>query len=149
RGFTFEATKFGEGAVEVAEFGVGGAAEFDEGIAGERGLGGGKGGGVPIELLLAEIVGRERLPFRLPMACALPERFGDDVDTGTWGGRGGLMFIEEAVTELVERGGVFARENDGFGVEAELEGVPAGLLLTGFRTGTGGVLGVATVGVDL
>jgi hypothetical protein len=78
-----------------------------------------------------------------------PEIFGQLVDENVFGGVGGLMLGAERGAELVELGGIFAREYEGLGIETMLKGVAAGtsLGLGGLRAGR--ELRIGLVGGDL
>ncbi len=61
------------------------------------------------------------------------------------GGRGAEMGVVLG-GELGEGGGVFATDDEGFGMQAGLEGVHAGAGFAGLGAGAGGELGVAAIG---
>ena len=71
------------------------------------------------------------------------------LDEQSLSGTGGLVFVEKGVKELLELAGVLAWENAGFGGESVAKRVEADGGAPFGSARAGGVLGVATIGVDL
>ena len=89
--------------------------------------------------------------LRLDFAQAAEEPVGGDqgIDEDALFGSGGLEAFVVAGGESIEGGGVFATNDERFGVDAGLQGVlrRGSLAFSGARAG--GLSGIATVGLDL
>ena len=63
----------------------------------------------------------------------------------SFGGGGGLVFVEELAAVGFISGGIFGGKDDGLGGEAVAEGVEGRALFAGFGARAGGVLGVGVI----
>jgi hypothetical protein len=87
----------------------------------------------------------EQLGFQKRDAVETPGGVGEFLGELGFGGRGGLIFVEElAAMELVS-GGVLRGEDRGAAGEAVGEGVAGGALFTGGGAGSGGVESVGPI----
>ena len=143
-----DAAELGERAEEIALEGLLAAGDFVEG-AGTFGvldedLAEGKFGG-----LEGRQAGIEDLGFDAGKAALQPGGADEGLDELGFELGGGAELAVEVGGELFERGGVFAGDDKGLGVNAEFPGVAAGggLALDGVRAG--GELRVGSVGGDL
>ncbi len=78
-----------------------------------------------------------------------PMTVNEALDEDLLRGSAGLEFVEDVLAKLVEVGGGFEGEHDAGGRESVLQGVEASLGFAGGGAGSGGLLRVAAVRVDL
>ena len=136
-----------EGAVEGAAGGIDAPLELAEG-AGALGtdLAEGKVGVGFVEVLVGEI---PELGFGGAEAAEGPLAGDEFIDEEAGFGGGRVVVAVIFGGEGFEIGAVFGGEDLGFGVDAGFEGVEGGGGFAGGGDGSGGLLGVAAVGVDL
>ena len=98
------------------------------------------------ELGHAEI---EQTGFKRPHAAQTPGGHGHLLDEQGFGGTGGLVFGEKGIEQFPEFVGIFVGKDGGLGGESVAEGVERDGGATFGSARAGGVLGVATIGVEL
>ena len=89
------------------------------------------------------------LGFDAAEAAELPIGIDEGVGEKAREGRGGLKLLVVAGGDGLQFGRIFAGDDLGFGVDAGFERIEAGDGLPLRRAGAGGVLGVATIRLDL
>ena len=134
-------------AVEGTLDGIHAALEIDElkaGVAEDVAEGGGR-----VEVRGVGQLVLDELGFEYAEAAHEADGVDDGVEGVALVGGEGLMVFVVLGAESFERGGIFAGEQDGLGVDAGFEGIEAGAgpALGGARAG--GLLGVEAVGLDL
>src|SRR5579863_4827642 len=95
------------------------------------------------------IGGRERagedIRFEQRNAVETPGSVGKFLDELGFGGRGGLIFVEQAAAMVFVGGAVFGGEDGGGGGQSVAEGVEGGTALAGVGARAGGMLGIFAV----
>ena len=87
----------------------------------------------------------EEVGFEQGDAVETPGGIGELVDELGFGGRGGLIFVEELLEVSPVLGGVLGREDGGASAEAVAKSVERRAPFTGLGAGAGGVLSVGAV----
>jgi len=147
RALGFEALEAIEGPMEGALGGVHAALEADEFLAGlaedvAEGSGGVEVGGV------LHFVGEE-LGFEAAEAAHEADGVNDGVEGVALVGGDGLVMAVVFVAEGFDESGILSREDEGLGFDAGLQGIEAGAGFALGGGGSGGLLGIEAVGLDL
>ena len=130
------------GAFEGGDLALDADEEFGGGRLGEKGGGEGVAGRFGEEGVVE--VGLDDLE-----AALVPIGAEHGIDVEGFGGGLGAVLVEVMGDEGLVIGGVFAGDDDGFGVDAMLQGVEAGGGLALDGAGSGGLLRVGAIRVDL
>src|SRR5271157_2003807 len=117
-------------------------ASVSAGCGGGAGAGGGGVGGV------FHFVPDE-LGFDAAEAAHEADGVNDGVEGVTLVGGDGLVMAVVFVAEGFDESGILSREDEGFGFDAGLEGIEAGAGFALGGGGSGGLLGIEAVGLDL